>query len=481
MLKTIFERDLAVITPWPRSLPLPPLPFHIGEDGDKKKKKKRRRELVLEEDDYELLEENTGIRRARPQQHRRLKKARDVGRSEDDHLNAEQLKEELFGPDGEDLEDDFGDDEDKPGKGDGDGAKGGATGKAKARAGPEGEDEEDFFDDDEDDWIVNEFEEEEGGEGRGAAAAAARRRRRRTAQDLLPGVDAAALDEANEIFGDVDDMLAMYEERKAQRGGDGAAPEDEDEYAGLEPDDLDDDDAAEELRMQREERKKEAAARRVREHLEPGAVERHFLLPKDELIREKDVPEREQLRRGGDPEHFDVEACAEWVWAQLIGPGSADTKAKFVVEDGMREVEGPPPEVRAAAMTDDNVCSRLSLHKRGWRIYFVHTVVTALYCGFTGTQWRMKGCLGYLLAFCILLSAVSYVPRPCSGCTRLYGQLTPCSGGSQTPGRIAGGTTAAPQTKTAMIGTIMKRLRRHCAPTSPRRFTCCTPRTRRCP
>lgn len=59
-----------------------------------KKKKKRRRELVLEEEDYELLEENTGIRRARPAGHRRIKKARDTGRSE---AGARTLQEELFG------------------------------------------------------------------------------------------------------------------------------------------------------------------------------------------------------------------------------------------------------------------------------------------------------------------------------------------------------------------------------------------------
>lgn len=61
------------------------------------KKKRRHRELVLEDDDYDLLEENTGIRRARPAAHRRIKKARDADRGLGREGGAQALQEELFG------------------------------------------------------------------------------------------------------------------------------------------------------------------------------------------------------------------------------------------------------------------------------------------------------------------------------------------------------------------------------------------------
>ena len=54
--------------------------------------------------------------------------------------------------------------------------------------------------------------------------------------------------------------------------------------------------------------------------IDPAALARHFLLPRDEAIRETDVPEREQLHRGPDPAAFDLAACAAWVWERLAGP-----------------------------------------------------------------------------------------------------------------------------------------------------------------
>lgn len=69
--------------------------------------------------DYELLEDNTGIRRQRPrQQHRRIKKARDAGAAAaaDSQDAARALQEELFGLEDEQagLEDD--EDEAAPGR-----------------------------------------------------------------------------------------------------------------------------------------------------------------------------------------------------------------------------------------------------------------------------------------------------------------------------------------------------------------------------
>lgn len=306
-----------------------------------KKKKRRRRELVLEEDDYELLEENTGIRRARPAQHRRIKKARDIGST---HETAADLEEQLFGKEDEDLEDDV--DDVVPGSGrptgnslDDDLAPAGRPGGRRdererddmlVTAG--GELDDDQFDEDDDGWLVHEDEEEGGPPGE-------RRRRRRAIMQSMPGVDADAMEEAQDIFGDVTDLLALYESRKRD-AAEGLEP---DEYEGLEEEDLSDEEAAEELRMRREERRRAATARRMQEQLDPEAMARHFMLPTDEKIRDTDLPEREQLHRGPDPQDFDLQACSQWVIDHLVGDASQRGVVRETLEDGALEVEGPPP------------------------------------------------------------------------------------------------------------------------------------------
>lgn len=242
--------------------------------------------------------------------------------------------------------------------------------------------------DDEDDWIVNEFEDEEvaGGAGgdveedgdrarAGREEKARRRERRKAITEGLPGIDPAALDEANDIFGDVDDMLAIYEARRAEHkeagdggeagldgtGAGGEEEDDDDGYAGLGEDELSDEEAAEELRVCREERRKAAAERRLRARLEPSAAEKHFMLPEDERIRETDAPERFQVHLVRDGvgvgsggvdiasmvhsfTEESVDACAEWIWERLIGhKGSVSRVYRTMLEEGVREVEGPPP------------------------------------------------------------------------------------------------------------------------------------------
>ncbi|KAL4447813.1 hypothetical protein ABPG75_005032 [Micractinium tetrahymenae] len=308
-------------------------------EAKKRRKKRRRSELVLDEEDYQLVEDNTGIRRQRPQQqHRRIKRARDAegGAAAQQQDAARALQEELFGLEDDELEDE--DDEEAPGGGATGGARAGDRARGDARQG--GRDEarqeqaDDQYFDDEDDWLVHEDEEE----GGGGAAAGQRRRRRRAAFADMPDIDPDALAEADEIFGNVDDLLSMYEERRAARDG----PEEDLEEEKDLGDEYEDDEAAEARRLAREERQRAAAAKRMQEQLDPEAMARHFLLPKDEQIRELDVPEREQLHRGPDPAEFDLEACAAWVWEHLAGE-SAKGKAAEVLEDGAREVEGPPP------------------------------------------------------------------------------------------------------------------------------------------
>jgi transcription elongation factor SPT6 len=396
----------------------------------RRRKRRRRAELELAEEDYALVEENTGVRVERPAKkaHRRLQRARDVGgaapgagaapAAEADTARrsaADQLRAELFGEDDDDeggalgaagpsgaagaaaarheLEDDIEDDAPP--------AAGRAAGRAapapSPRARQDGDDDD--FSEDEDDWIVDEFDEEEGGDGdgaggagggRSAAAKAARRARRRAAAAAAPeGVDAAALEEAHEIFGDVDDLLATYALAKARRarkaaralagGGEGLdeeegaelegleEEEEPDAYAGLEPSDLSDDEAAAELRAARA-RRAAAAARRpaaaaaaaAAAALEPEAAARHFLLPTDEAVRAADLPERVALRAlaergaaalapragGGEEEEeeeLDLDEAAGWVLSQLLGDRAPDSKARATLETGAREVDGPPP------------------------------------------------------------------------------------------------------------------------------------------
>ncbi|KFM24955.1 Transcription elongation factor spt6 [Auxenochlorella protothecoides] len=199
------------------------------------KKKRRHRELVLEDDDYDLLEENTGIRRARPAAHRRIKKARDADRGLGREGGAQALQEELFG-----------------------------------------------------------------------------------AELEVRGRGEFCLDEANDIFGDVSDLLAMYEDRKAagaREAGEEALDEGAEE---VDAEEFSDEEVAEALRLQR----------------------RHFLTARDDAIRDADLPERLQLADDPTPRDWDLGACAAWVTARLAeDPGVAGQ----LVRAGVREVEGPPP------------------------------------------------------------------------------------------------------------------------------------------
>lgn len=105
-------------------------------------------------------------------------------------------------------------------------------------------------------FIVDE-EDEEAGAVPGAAAAArkAARQKRRTAAAAL-GVSTAALQEAQDIFGDVDDLLEQYAAQKAARkaaggpGGGGAAAAEGEEGALGEEEEEEEDDSEEEEEQQ---------------------------------------------------------------------------------------------------------------------------------------------------------------------------------------------------------------------------------------
>lgn len=298
---------------------------------------------MLEDDDYDLLEENTGIRRQRPAERRRLKKARDIDVEEHKHqfAAAEDLQADLFGPeDQEDLEDEI-DIENEKTK---------VVSEERKVEEVEKDDNDDIFDDDEDDWIVDEFEEAAEAEGGEAAAKEARKMRRKRQQAALanvPGVDIHALEEAHAIFGDVDEYLEMYERARQQREGadveEQEEEEEEDAYGDLQPSDLEDEEAAEEMRMQRASRKKKTGKKGLHLQMDPEAAARHFLLPSDDIIRDTDIPERDQIQSSMlvPVNKLISDECVEWIWRQLIF--ETETKARAILEDGVREVEGPPP------------------------------------------------------------------------------------------------------------------------------------------
>jgi len=329
------------------------------EEKHEKKKQKRHRDLVLEEEDYELLEENTGIRRQRPGQHRRLKKAREID-GEERFTGAKDLQADLFGPeDDEGLEDDIEvhlDDD-----------QGGSAGnKVPDRLGERTElsqgDDDIFDEDDEDDWIVDEFEEAAALEGGEEAAREARRRRRKKQQAALrnfPGVDANALEEAHEIFGDVDEYLEWYESARRQReraaAGEEEEEEEEDEYVEEGISDAEEGLERDEGHHRRKKKSKDA---KLHLRMDPEAATRHFLLPADDVIRETDIPERLQLETSlisSSKEAITSDTCVEWIWRHLLF--ESESKARAVLEDGVREVEGPPPTVSLAAMFANDLCS----------------------------------------------------------------------------------------------------------------------------
>lgn len=372
-----------------------------GEEGDdasgqkKKKKHKRHRELVLEDDDYDLLEENTGVRVERPAV-RRLKKARDVnpksGQQQKQQFADEQdLQADLFGPDEhqfDDLEDDIGDV-----VGEAQGVGGAVGDRAQEAVEPamrrgEGENNEngvdDFLDDD-DDWIVDEEEEAAaavGGEAAAREARKIRRERQERAKANMPGVDFEALEEAHAIFGDVDEYMEILERQRQEREED-EEDDDEDEddvYGGLDPNEFgDDDDAGEELRAQREERRKKKGDRATKNkalhlQMDPEAAARHFLLPSDDKIRESDVPEREQIQASllESVDLLTSDECVTWIWRQLIF--ETETRARTVIEDGVREVDGPapewiggvwPPESLRGGLHDTSSCRGLYMGRYG--------------------------------------------------------------------------------------------------------------------
>ncbi|CAL9765594.1 unnamed protein product [Musa acuminata subsp. burmannicoides] len=257
------------------------------EERHRRKKKKRRdseKNYVLDEDDYELLQDNniTGFHRPQPgSKFKRLKKAgRDnemdeqSGFSDDEELDRnshggrtaeEKLKRSLFGDDEVVPLEDIAEEEEQ-----------------------QEEEEEDADIMGEEDEMADFIVDEEDVDETGAVVRKKKLKKKKSRQ--APGVSSSALQEAHEIFGDVDELLMLRKQGLAAVSGDGTWSE-----------------------------------KRLEDEFEPFILSEKYMTTKDEIIRETDVPERIQLSEDitGPPPTDDksIEEESTWINSQLNSGG----------------------------------------------------------------------------------------------------------------------------------------------------------------
>lgn len=244
------------------------------EERRKKKRKKREQEYQLDDDDYELLQEsNISVPRPKleSKKFKRLKKARRDAEEETSGLADEEefdgsgkggrtaeekLKRSLFGDDdGQPLEDIAEEDEQL-----------------------EEEEDADIGEEDEmADFIVDEEEVDEHG--------APVRRKKPKKSRQRPGISSSALQEAHEIFGDVEDLLRLRKLEARDRHG-------------------------------------ETGERSLEDQFDPSILSEKYMTEKDDQIREIDVPERMQISEEstGQPptDEFSIKMETEWIFNQLV-------------------------------------------------------------------------------------------------------------------------------------------------------------------
>ncbi|XP_011070064.1 transcription elongation factor SPT6 homolog [Sesamum indicum] len=246
------------------------------EERQKKKKRKKReseRNYVLDEDDYELLQEsNISVPRPKleSKKFKRLKKARrdteeePSGLSDEEEFDGsgkggrtaeEKLKRSLFGDDdGQPLEDIAEEDEQLE------------------------EEDADIGEEDEmADFIVEEEEVDEHG-------APVRRKKPKKIRQR-PGISSSALQEAHEIFGDVEDLLRIR-------------------------------------KLEVRDRFTEVGERSLEDQFDPSILSEKYMTGKDDQIREIDVPERMQISEestGHPPtDEISIKMETEWIYNQLV-------------------------------------------------------------------------------------------------------------------------------------------------------------------
>ncbi|KAJ7976530.1 Transcription elongation factor spt6 [Quillaja saponaria] len=277
------------------------------EERQKKKKRKKKEEYLLDDDDYELLEDNNiNIhRRKDSKQFKRLKKAnkRDAeeepsGFSDDEEFLGsgkggrtaeEKLKRTLFGDDEGAPLDDIAEEEEQA----------------------EEDDDANLADDDEmADFIVDEEVDENG-------APLRQRKLKKKKNKQAQGISSSALQEAQELFGDVDELLLRRKE-------------------GLNISDY-----------------KET---RLEDEFEPIVLSEKFMTEKDNQIREIDIPERMQVSEestGSPMDESSLEEESHWIRNQLVN-GMVPWICKRNMEDtGILEAARTPESARNQQERDE--------------------------------------------------------------------------------------------------------------------------------
>ncbi|GJR37279.1 transcription elongation factor SPT6 [Tanacetum coccineum] len=252
-------------------------------DREKQKKKKRKKReseknYDLDEDDYELLEDNVGYRRSKVEskKFKRLKKAR----ADDDGGHSGFSDEEAYdgtGKGGRSAENTIGRslfDDDGPPMDD-----------IVEDEQPDEEEDGDMgeYEDEMADFIVDEEDMDEHGQPR---------RHRKVKKKIFRqtgGVSSMALQEAHDIFGDVDEFLLQRKQQLERR----SRHDEEDEWK----------------------------ERDLEDEFEPIILSEKYMTKKDDRIREIDIPERMQIsEKSTGPPPTDAMSIAEesnWIVNQL--------------------------------------------------------------------------------------------------------------------------------------------------------------------
>ncbi|XP_029038298.1 transcription elongation factor SPT6-like isoform X2 [Osmia bicornis bicornis] len=289
-----------------------PIDDNDGEDSDgsersgKRKKSDDEFDDRLEDEDYDLLEENLGVKVERKRRFKRLRRIQDEESEEEEEREAgderDAIANELFTVSGEEDE---------------------ARSEVSHRGEVEAYDEEES--EDEDDFIVD---------GDGVPITEKRRKKKPIFSD-------AALQEAQDIFGiDFD-----YDE--FEKYGEDEFEEEEEE----EDDDIDylHDEAEDRPRRSKKLYKKKSTRKSIFEVYEPSELIRGHFTDVDNEIRTTDIPERMQLRtvpitptaEGSD--ELDLEA--EWIYKQAFCQPTISIQDAHLNEEAKERAKKGPQTV----------------------------------------------------------------------------------------------------------------------------------------
>lgn len=142
----------------------------------------------------------------------------------------------------------------------------------------------------------------------------------------LPTAYPEAAAEVAEIFGDAEELIAMFEQAQRDQKSlqEASVLENLDSVGdGMDIDEL-----------------QSAEIRRNLAEMDPEALAIHGLRPEDSKIRKTDVPERFQKTMGPAPESMEYDLGAQWIYNELFGEG-VETVESEIVQNGRLEIDGP--------------------------------------------------------------------------------------------------------------------------------------------